>query len=110
MHRHQSDSEEWIKAEIQEADKSTYMGEGKKEGGWLKREVNIIRTVKPVKYASYEIIPFNNAAFWNPSLTLSSHLLFFQCTDATQVFNISCHSLGQQALICACAAQYKMSN
>lgn len=35
MHRHQSDSEEWIKAEIQEADKSTYKGEGKKkEADW----------------------------------------------------------------------------
>lgn len=59
MHRQQSDSEEWIKTEIQEADKSTYKGEGKKQGGWLKREVNIIRTVKSVKHASYEILPFN---------------------------------------------------
>lgn len=37
MPRHQSDSEEQIKAEIQEADKSTDKGEGKKEGGRLKQ-------------------------------------------------------------------------
>lgn len=84
MPRHQSDSEEWIRAEIQEADKSTDKGEGKKEGGWLKREVNVIRVVEPVKFASCEITPFNTGSYtksvsYSLPLTFS---FFFQCTDA----------------------------